>query len=442
MAAETSKSTLPVMKRALFIVLAVFLSLAVFEVLLRTSGYLYLQVLYPSKSHHAKGGEFKILCLGDSFTQGLGAPAGLSYPEQLELMLNKEPVHQKVKAYKTFYINSSTVLKNLNDDIRHYEPDLIILMTGCNDRWSMENCTYRQFKKWSALKKADIWLSNLNVYKMVKILVRNAQTVLGNVTPWFGEKSAEAGAEVKPFRYSIADPAANTLFFKGEDFFGAGQYDRALQEWQSALEREPHNVSIHFRLACTYFQVLGERDLGIKHALLALAYGDKSVVGHVFMLLYNPHEIKSPSNMSLVARMENVISSHYQGEDRNEALRIVKLLCLFAEETSEVEGMLGYNLDRIMEIAGSRNVKVLLMEYPVFIFQIHDVIRRKAHAHKVPLIDNFSIFDALIKEGSSRREDIFAKDGHCNAAGYGLVAKNIYNTMAQQSIVREIGDIK
>ena len=71
------------------VIFGIIIALILSELLLRISGFIYQGILF---SKDAKNGEteetYTILCLGDSFTFGYGAPHGKSYPEQLEQLLN------------------------------------------------------------------------------------------------------------------------------------------------------------------------------------------------------------------------------------------------------------------------------------------------------------------------------------------------------------------
>ena len=419
----------------MFVIFTVILSLTLFESLLRISGYVFLHVAYPVKISQANRGEFNILCLGDSFTQGFGAPFGLSYPEQLESLLRKKAPNSKIRVFKEFNINSSVVLKNLPNNILKYKPDLIIIMSGCNDRWSLQSCTYFKLTRGNLLTKIDIWLSNLHIYKLLKISLRNLRVLLGISTPWFNQELIDAKEEIKPYAYTFKNSAAAEHFKQGENYFCFSNYDLALKEFKLAEQLEPDNTFVHLRMACIYLQVFYNWELGTKHALLALAHGDSSILGSVFSMLYMENAKDSAKNYDVIVQMENIIKDKYQGEERLKTLKSLKLLCLFAKEKKEIERQLNYNLDRIMEIVKMYNIKVILMDYPVKVWQIRDILRKKADAHRIPFIDNYTIFEAKLKQALYKKEDLFVKDSHCNAAGYNLIVENVYKVLIESKMV-------
>jgi lysophospholipase L1-like esterase len=55
--------------------------------------------------------------------------------------------------------------------------------------------------------------------------------------------------------------------------------------------------------------------------------------------------------------------------------------------------------------------------------------------YNAPLVDNESVFRALAKENPGK--NYFAPDrSHCNAEGYGVMAKNVYDVIVKNDIIR------
>jgi lysophospholipase L1-like esterase len=80
--------------------------------------------------------EFRVLCLGDSVTFGLGVLDGQTYPEQLERALLASP---ELAGRPVHVLNggvpgwSSVQSMRLLDRVRWYEPDVIVFWSGFND---------------------------------------------------------------------------------------------------------------------------------------------------------------------------------------------------------------------------------------------------------------------------------------------------------------------
>jgi tetratricopeptide (TPR) repeat protein len=308
-------------------------------------------------------------------------------------------------------------------------------MTGCNDRWNLENCTYFDITGGDLAAKVDIWLSHLQVYKLIKLCLKNIKIWLGIASPWFNQDAINPEKDNQLYHGAFRSREAQECFDRGNDYFYSGEYNAALKEFKQAEKLEPQSAAVHFRIACLYLQVFGNRELGMEQALSALSCGDSSILDYVFMLLYDPNPQARDKNNDLARRMRKIIQSSYQGESRLNAQKSLRLLCLFGNERREISRMLGYNLDRLIEIAGANNVRVILMDYPMPVWQIRDTLRKKASQHGIPLIDNYAVFEERLRQGSGKYDDLFAKDGHCNAAGYKLIAENVYQVIAEDRLI-------
>ena len=79
--------------------------------------------------------EIRIITLGDSFTEGDGAPADSCYPRQLEAMLQKEFPDVKINVLQAGRIGSDPWFeyKILHDLLLKYKPDIVVYTNGSND---------------------------------------------------------------------------------------------------------------------------------------------------------------------------------------------------------------------------------------------------------------------------------------------------------------------
>ena len=104
------------------LIAAICISLAALEAFLRLLGGGY--VLYRLGFSHKEQGRTVVLCMGDSFTFGSGAPRGFSYPEQLSGLLE---LACRKKLYTVYNegrpgMNSSQLLDRLEDSMRLHPP--------------------------------------------------------------------------------------------------------------------------------------------------------------------------------------------------------------------------------------------------------------------------------------------------------------------------------
>ncbi|MBU2035158.1 MAG: hypothetical protein KJ722_04040 [Candidatus Omnitrophica bacterium] len=415
-------------KKIAFIIAGFFVFLLILEIALRISGLLYVRFSQVSnKPVSNKKGVYTILCLGDSFTLGIGGSKGHSYPEQLEILLNSGGLDKKFKVFREFRINSSTVLANLKQDLQKYKPDSVIIMTGCNDRWSMENCRFFGAKNGNLPAAIDAFLHVSRVYKLIKISFLNIDSALGNLF--------QSPPDIyRAYRFNNNE--AEQHFQAGNNYLLDGKFDLALEEFKAAERFEPEQVLVNFRLASMSRDYLRNEDLTKKYALRALSYGDSAIIGYTFMFLFGSNYIETKENKKIAAEMEAVIRSRYRGSDKERALIYLRNFFLVSTNIYTVADILEHNLTEIIRILKKNNIQIVLMEYPMSIGPESDkAIAERANSFGIPLINNKELFGSKISRENLKKESFFAEDGHCNAAGYGLVAENVYNLLVKNIII-------
>jgi lysophospholipase L1-like esterase len=84
-------------------------------------------------------GNQRVLCLGDSNTYGLWLHRHEAYPQQLEAIWNRRIETPKVEVMNLGFpgTNSSRLLRNLPDLLETLAPDIVIIMVGANDFWTV-----------------------------------------------------------------------------------------------------------------------------------------------------------------------------------------------------------------------------------------------------------------------------------------------------------------
>lgn len=122
------------MRRRLGLVaLGVILGLLALEVALQIGAY----ALWRSAQGTSPSGAGAILCVGDSFTYGLGATAGGgSYPRQLETVLRVEGRERTVINGGWPGQTSREILLKLPAQLARHRPGVVCILAGMNDPWS------------------------------------------------------------------------------------------------------------------------------------------------------------------------------------------------------------------------------------------------------------------------------------------------------------------
>lgn len=132
-------------RRVAFALLSVVLFFAATEGLLWAASSIVYRInvagANPTRARGTDDGVFRIATFGDSVTAGQGTAPAYSYPRQLERMLRDanpggrfEVINQGVYA-----LNSSRLADLLPGWLERHQPDLIVVMPGCNNGWNYTN---------------------------------------------------------------------------------------------------------------------------------------------------------------------------------------------------------------------------------------------------------------------------------------------------------------
>ena len=125
-------------QKASLILLGIFSTLVLLEIVLRIGGFLFT-LRQDWRNHAALSSaheEFRILCISES-TTALGGEN--SYPSQLENILNRQGLKQRFKVINKGLVSrtSMDILAELNRNLDRTQPDLVISMIGVNDPHSL-----------------------------------------------------------------------------------------------------------------------------------------------------------------------------------------------------------------------------------------------------------------------------------------------------------------
>jgi len=144
------------LQRICLFLFALGLTFLLLEGGLRLGGWLFLSLQEKANrqsvvSGSAFGGEYRILCLGES-TTALGGDD--SYPRQLEKILNSRQSKIKFKVINKGVPSTTTdqILARVEHYFTEYQPQMVVAMMGINDPQSPEQWTWRD--KWSRYSKA------------------------------------------------------------------------------------------------------------------------------------------------------------------------------------------------------------------------------------------------------------------------------------------------
>ncbi|MDD4909336.1 MAG: GDSL-type esterase/lipase family protein [Candidatus Omnitrophica bacterium] len=424
-------------KKALSFIFITLSTIFLLEAGLRSGGYLVLKFNPPSQSGRLKqGGETVILCLGDSFTFGVGAAYQDSYPRQLEGMLKERFPRKSIKVYNLGIpgSNSSQLESGLQRDIDKYHPDLVIVMSGRNDIWNMAGAGRPVFL-----------LSGSRLYKLIKAAQANIAAKMRKI-----EENERALAPRK------APPEASRLITQGHDLKEQGRYDLAKECFLEALRIDPGNPDANRQLG-TIYREGAEYELAEKCLTEAVRQGyggDGNIyveLGMVHRIQNRPGLVREELRRALVDPRAAALafiefqqtcadSSEFYKEmeafsaglkDRG-SRRMIKAMIALHRDKEAIAAIMRDNFLKIYKACRDNGVGLILQTYPET-ENVAEGVRHIADRYDIPTVDNHLVFEKELN-GRDRRE-FFVSDDHCNAEGYRLIAEGVYEAMIREGMI-------
>ncbi len=156
------------MKRLGAVGLGFLAALVCLELLVRMAGWISVARQQAHNRRAAVKGEYRILCLGESTTaQGVG-PFDAIWPGQLQNILNRQKlgVIFRVINEGKIAVNTTSILAEVPNYLRRYDPQMVISMMGINDEAvqyyrGIPDSTGFLFRHWRTYRLFDLlWAKN------------------------------------------------------------------------------------------------------------------------------------------------------------------------------------------------------------------------------------------------------------------------------------------
>ncbi len=165
--------------RASALTLGLIFCLFVLEATLRLIGYLETRTAQVAPPASAE--TFRITCLGNSFTYGAGAKKGMSYPQQLEKLLNG-PGPQGFQVFNRGLVNanSSFVADNAATWFQRDRPQVIFAMVGEPNKWNHYGLTeFLRRQKHQTPTPSAVWADHfrsLRIYRLLELFLGRSES--------------------------------------------------------------------------------------------------------------------------------------------------------------------------------------------------------------------------------------------------------------------------
>lgn len=386
--------------------------------------------------------QYSILCLGNSFTLGVGAAAGEGYPEQLQRLLREGIKGKNITVINGGIGNENTadLLYKLEATIKYANPDLIILQTGQPNWWNYyKYSTYlkRTSQETAYLKRIIFFLNDYfcksSTYKLFTILYSNIKDKISfrrskRDVPIQNEYS-EAEERIM---FNAAFPGENI----GREFFNDKQkVEEAIRRFKKGIETAPDDPKNYILIGQIYFfQSNYEEALQwfMKAIRVSPEYGNNGEVNRSYVYI---RQIRGLYKDGRNGKIRETIDRFVHDFEKSNPGSSENLLPLTNEQIIEWTES---DIKEIIKIIRQKKIKIILQSYPypleVRKIPIDAILRKIANELHISFVDNELLFREMLERGS-RSEDFFVADGHCNARGYGIVAMNVYNKIMEEGML-------
>jgi len=187
----------------------------------------------------------KILCIGDSYTYGLGVKRCDAYPAQLQTKLEEKFGNGAIEVINSGMpgINTPILAGSFSEILDNYSPDVVLIMIGTNDEWNFEGF----FSDPKSIKdRLFAVISSLRLSRMIKILASSFNTTQDSNT-FVAQIEKKRLREI--LRLIEENGGLNNAYYYqalmlGNEFRDKNMFDQAKLYYDCALKINPDDVGI------------------------------------------------------------------------------------------------------------------------------------------------------------------------------------------------------
>ena len=393
-------------------------------------GYQNSRVVLDWSVIHKQKNSFVMLCLGNSYTFGVGSPLGESYPDQLQRLFNARTELKNVTVINggVGSQNTAQLLDRLETNINNTKPDLIILQTGQPNWWNFY--TYNSYLNRIAIDRKSFKEKFSPLYdffaesRVCRLIFYLKIEIEESVVPSYRKE--------KEYRNSV-----RWIETGDKDFFADEQkVNKAINLFLKGVEIDPNYPDNYVYLYRIYF-CRSNYDEALKWLMKTLtvnsAFGD-SYKYLTYNFLRTGRDIPFIPDHEKIKKEIDKLMDEFKKTNTESSLILAD---------SKIKSWAESDIIEMIRIIRSKNIKIVLQTYPYrikshgipFGQEINDIIRDVAVRFKIPLVDQEKIFQETKDQGTGDNEGYFVADGHCNNRGYKLMAVNVYNKIVEAGIL-------
>ncbi len=401
------------------------------ELLLHAASCVSWSVYSKTVEHERTTNDRIVLCVGDSFTYGIGKAAeDGDYPAQLEKVLRANlGADWRVVNGAWPGRSSRGILEDIDGQLREWQPEVVCLLVGANDRWRQDKELVLSRGEANDTANDGSFRWEWRTLQVGKWFVR---TVVGGVMPAGPERGAppESGSaterDIEAELAALPPTEADAIAFL-EDLHTEHRGPESLRAAAVLAEKYPKSGVIRSHLTWQRF-VTGDVSGGLEaldQSLQLLPEDDGTwrpkLLWLQASLLKDSDPEKATASATEAKRLSGGRMSHGEFMAMMEELTPAKTMTTYESHMRQIVGR-----------CRAKGADVVLMTYPGRNAPVHRSMRRLADELDLDLVDQVAAFEERIEP--SALADHFIPDGHCNDAGYAVMAAVVAETV--EKIVR------
>lgn len=437
--------------KLLIFLTSLFLSLVALELTLRLMGsYVenetvstqyyntdeFYEVYTPAGKLQNKSNQ-KILCIGDSFTNGGNFQRKWeeNYPHHLSKLLNIGSTHYNVLnlglCEDTTYGVYQRLKILLNDPrVNNGVKTFVVALVGSADTFHSRAEQQHDKTKWffPSLSLQDAfrpWYFKLRIYKAYRHIEMSFSHIY---LLWSTEKSKTAHLWNESQRYfelvieKKNQEASRVLENSIISIKSSKEFEKAIEkpeEFYKDLINPLVNSVVNAHLE------VGDYSTALKKVVF---------IGDEFPRAWTIYAMRYLSFQMYLKqseiRAEEIIDSLKKDSfvfQNKEVQKYYNKLLGSKELEKNIDDKRMQLWDKIVELAKSKNIRLIIQNYPSAYNGINELLRDVSVKHNLPFVDNRTHFKKLIKKNG--RSKYLRGDDHCTDLGYRIMAENVRKTI-------------
>ncbi|MFH2137372.1 MAG: GDSL-type esterase/lipase family protein [Candidatus Omnitrophota bacterium] len=446
--------------KIIFLLAGVILAFGLLELILGICGSFCAKYQLPQYNlNQLEKNKSYIVCLGASFTFGLGTDGENSYPRQLEKILNERVGQDRFRVLNLGVpgYNSTQVAIRLSDLFKEFCPDIVVVLTGENDSWSYHDVVWtrmplklkahavlaklKSFRLFSVffenlkrlylnsnddsgfaqvlIKRTDIHRVPGGNYKKViagylQLLEKSPENKevlleLGRYYKLSGEYEQAGQIFTRLFRLNPQDDVIyeeiNDLLIRQDNIYKSIEFYRAL------FDEFPGNQYVREQLCKSYIHSAG--------FFLLTGQSVQAVECYKKVLEINPGDKRAFSGLNMARQFLQKEANSKFDEMLFNVLGRDELVC---DPYIYRKIILLANLNKIIKMCEEKKCTLIFSGYPL---GISPVIREAALSGGIPVAEHWPVFNGLLRDNPYNKYFVSESDGHCTKEGYRVMAENI-----------------